>query len=149
MEQHFYTNLKVKDVKPYIASSTTIFLFTTKPLLLGNKCVFKHEDLQMFGLKLNNYRVIFTNLKLWVAVARHKFIWVEICFFNVALQVLSRLLSQNHRLWLNSIPILERTIWEAALYGPTSKNLGYKKDRLPIYFYHKLCTTLPASVIRW
>ena len=28
---------------------------TTKSLLLGMECVFKHQDLQMLGLKLNKY----------------------------------------------------------------------------------------------
>ena len=42
------------------------------------KCVFKQQDLQMFGFKLNKYseRVIFTHLKLWVAT--HNFEWVKI-----------------------------------------------------------------------
>ena len=38
------------------------------------KWVFKHHDLQEFDLKLNKILlVIFTHLKLWVAVARHNF----------------------------------------------------------------------------
>ena len=32
--------------------------------------MFKHQDLQMFGFKLLQVRVIFTYLKLWLAVAR-------------------------------------------------------------------------------
>ena len=36
----------------------------------------KHQDLQMFGDKL--IWVIFTRLKVWVAVARHNFKWVNI-----------------------------------------------------------------------
>ena len=35
---------------------------------LETKCVFKHQDFQIFGLKLNKYN-IFTYLKLWIAVA--------------------------------------------------------------------------------
>ena len=45
--------------------------------------MFKHQDLQMFTLKLNNYRVIFTHLKLWVAVARHNFKWVKFELFDL------------------------------------------------------------------
>ena len=45
-------------------------------LLLGMKWVFKHHDLQKFGLKLK-LKVIFTHLKLCVAVARHNFKWVK------------------------------------------------------------------------
>ena len=29
----------------------------------------QHQDLQIFGFKLKKYEVIFTHLKLWVAVA--------------------------------------------------------------------------------
>ena len=42
----------------------------------------EHQDLQMFALKL--LQVIFTHLKLGLAVARHNFKWVDM-FFNVAL----------------------------------------------------------------
>ena len=45
-----------------------------KSLSLVMKCVFRHHDLHMFGLKLNEINIIiFTHLKLWVAVARHNF----------------------------------------------------------------------------
>ena len=37
------------------------------------KWVFKHQDLQMFGLKLNKYEYFSNTLKLWDAVARHNF----------------------------------------------------------------------------
>ena len=37
----------------------------------------KHKDLKMYGHKLGNM-IIFTHLKLWVAVARHNFKWVKI-----------------------------------------------------------------------
>ena len=36
--------------------------------------VFKNQDLQMFGHKINT--IIFSYLKLWVAVARRNFKWV-------------------------------------------------------------------------
>ena len=36
----------------------------------------------MFGIKLNKYDIIFTHLKLWVAVARHNFKWVKIKIIN-------------------------------------------------------------------
>ena len=39
------------------------------------KCVFKHQDLQMFGPKFDKY-LLFTQLKLWVKVASHNFKWV-------------------------------------------------------------------------
>ena len=44
-----------------------------KSLLWGIKCVFKHQDLLIFGLQSNKDGIIFTYLKLWVAVARHNF----------------------------------------------------------------------------
>ena len=57
--------LYVTDAKPlcFLHVSTLILLITTivifnlfylsiKSLILGKKCVFKHQDLQMFGLKL-------------------------------------------------------------------------------------------------
>ena len=34
-------------------------------------CVYNQQDLQMFDLKLDKYELIFTHLKLWVALARH------------------------------------------------------------------------------
>ena len=40
--------------------------------------MFKHHDLQMFGLRLNKYVKIFTHLRLWVAEASHNFEWVKI-----------------------------------------------------------------------
>ena len=46
------------------------------PVSFGNE---KHQDLQMFGLKINERdKVIFTHLKLWGALARHNFKWVKI-----------------------------------------------------------------------
>ena len=51
----------------------TLFYYPIKSLLLGMKCVFKLYDLQRFGIKLNKLCVIFSDLKLWVAVARHNF----------------------------------------------------------------------------
>ena len=39
--------------------------------------MFKHQHLQICGLKLNKY-LIFTHLRLWIAVARHNFKWVKI-----------------------------------------------------------------------
>ena len=35
------------------------------------KCEFKHQDLQMFWSQIKQICVIFTHLKLWIAVARH------------------------------------------------------------------------------
>ena len=43
-----------------------------KSLLSGMTWKFKHQDLLMFGLKLNNYELFSPSWKLWVAVARHK-----------------------------------------------------------------------------
>ena len=31
----------------------------------------EHQDMQMFGLKVKHIQVIFSNLKLWIEVARH------------------------------------------------------------------------------
>ena len=42
------------------------------------KCVSKHQDLKMIGLKFEQIWVIFTHLKMWVAVANHNFKWVKI-----------------------------------------------------------------------
>ena len=43
------------------------------------KCVSKHQNIKMFGLKLNKYGwVISTHLKLLVAVARHNLKLAEI-----------------------------------------------------------------------
>ena len=49
------------------------FYQQVKLQLVGMKRVFK-QDLQMFGLKLLQISIIFTHLKLWVAVARQ--LWV-------------------------------------------------------------------------
>ena len=40
--------------------------------------MFIYQDMQIFGLKLSKICTIFIDLKLWVAVARHNFKWVEI-----------------------------------------------------------------------
>ena len=40
--------------------------------------MFKHQDLRVFGSQIKQISVIFTHLKLWVAVARHNFKWVKI-----------------------------------------------------------------------
>ena len=45
----------------FITPNTTLVIFNwfyslIKSLLLETKCVFKNQDLQMFGLKLNNYK---------------------------------------------------------------------------------------------
>ena len=42
------------------------------------KLMFNHQYLQMFAFKLNKITVILTHLKLWVAVARHNFTWLDI-----------------------------------------------------------------------
>ena len=42
--------------------------------------VLKHQDLNMFCLKLLQICEIFTNFQLWVAVARHNFKGVKIIF---------------------------------------------------------------------
>ena len=64
---------------PPIATTVifTPFYQPIKSLLLGTKFVFKHQDSQIFGPKIKQIRVIFTHLKLWVAVARHNFKWVK------------------------------------------------------------------------
>ena len=43
-------------------------------MILAWASPFKLQDLQMFSLKLNKYEYE----KLWVAVAEHNFMWVEI-----------------------------------------------------------------------
>ena len=48
--------------------------------------MFKYQDLKMFRLKLNTIWTIFTHLKLWVAVARHNFKYVKICFKGLFLR---------------------------------------------------------------
>ena len=53
------TFLHPNDVQTFSSLSTTIIdvnllRYPIKALMLGMKCVFKHQDLQMFGLKLNN-----------------------------------------------------------------------------------------------
>ena len=45
---------------------------------LGNKQVFEHQDLHMFGSKIKQKCVILTHLMLWIAAARHNIKWVEI-----------------------------------------------------------------------
>ena len=55
-----------------------LFYQPVKSLFLRMISVFKQQDLQMFGLKLNkSYVSIFTQLVLLVAVARHNFKWVK------------------------------------------------------------------------
>ena len=67
----------------HLSANTTIVVVVNlfdqqvKSLSLGMKCVFKHQDLQMFGVKLNKHDNL---LKYWVAVATHKFRWVKIEF---------------------------------------------------------------------
>ena len=39
-----------------------MFCRSIKSLLLGMKCVFKHQDSQMFGLKINKYELFSTTL---------------------------------------------------------------------------------------
>ena len=63
---------------------TTVILFNLfwavkiKSQLLGLKSVFwKHPILLILGLKLYK-QILFTHLKLWVAVARHNFKWVKV-----------------------------------------------------------------------
>ena len=74
------------DIVKYSIDLTLLALGTTKvvfisfflPLkspLLGAKCMLKHPDLQMFGLKLNKCEYV--SLKLWVELARHNFKWVK------------------------------------------------------------------------
>ena len=45
---------------------------------IENEVVFKHQDLQMFDLKWLQIWVglMYTHLKLWVAIARHDLKWV-------------------------------------------------------------------------
>ena len=52
--------------------------------LLGKRRVFNHQDLKMVGTQIKQIWIIFTHLKLWVAVARHNFKWVKIKQFNFA-----------------------------------------------------------------
>ena len=53
------------------------------------KCVFENQNLQKISSQIERILVIFTHLKLWVAVARHNFKWVKIVIINVALQGLT------------------------------------------------------------
>ena len=56
--------MKMTGLKELIRSS---FYYHNKSLLFGVKWVFKHQDLQMFGLKLKTIWVILAQLKLLVA----------------------------------------------------------------------------------
>ena len=54
------------------------FYWPPKSQLLGTKCVLEHPRFANDWSKIIQIWVIFTHLKLWVAIARHNFKWVKI-----------------------------------------------------------------------
>ena len=57
----------------------SVFYLSIESLILGIKCVFKHQDLQRKDLKIMKYEY-FSHLKLWVAATTHNFNSFMICF---------------------------------------------------------------------
>ena len=50
-----------------------LFYYPVKLLVIGTKCMLRHQDLQIFGLKSNKVEH-FAHLKLWVVEARNNYI---------------------------------------------------------------------------
>ena len=79
-----------KAINPQIAkhdySRFKSVLLAGKLQLLWMKCMFQQQYLQMFGHKLLQIQVISTHLKLWIAEAKHNFMWVNIYFSKVMFQ---------------------------------------------------------------